>query len=207
MNQFIKDVVKIILCVFLLILGVIFARGGRMVAPVMPSCRSGIDLYLAEFSAPSFTSSKIGPALREVLLRLPEEALAKVMDRRRPVLFVDVYSGGTGRFASSSEVILEPKDAPAFQQGMTLIKISDALADGSSSAIKGILAHEIAHRVLDHIRLHHVSCQSEREANRLIKSWGFTREYEAASAEFGREKAGDGVVGCQEYPEIPEVLK
>jgi pimeloyl-ACP methyl ester carboxylesterase len=156
-----------------------------------------VDAYLAEFSAPVFGSSKIGPAIRDVLMRLPEDALDKVMDRRRPVLLLDVNSSGTGRFASSSEVMMAPQDAPAFEEGMTLIKISDELADGSSEAVKGIIAHELAHRVLDHVRQNHLSCNAEREANRLIKSWGFTVEYEAASREFGRAKAGDGVASCR----------
>ncbi len=161
-----------------------------------------VDAYLAEFSAGSFMNSRIGPAIREVMIRLPEEALIKVMDRRRPVLFVDVYSSGTARFASSSEVIVTEKDVPAFQQGMTLLKISDALGEGSKDAIMGIVAHEIAHRVLDHLRKNHVSCQAEREANRLIKSWGFTKEFEAASQEFGNAKVGDGIAGCQELPAL-----
>ena len=207
MNRFLKDGLKIICCVLLIMSGEMCARGGRLEQSVAPTRSKVVEAYLAEFSAPSFLNSKIGPAIREVMMRLPEAALTKVLDRRRPVMFVDVYSGGTGRFASSSEVVVSPKDAPAFQEGMTLIKISDALTDGSSEAIKGIIAHEIAHRVLDHIRLNHVSCQSEREANRLIKSWGFTREYEAASKEFGREKAGDGVAGCRETSEIPVTLK
>ena len=121
-----------------------------------------VDAYLAEFSDPSFMASQIGPAIRDVMMRLPQEALKTVMDRRRPVLFVDVYSSGTGRFASSSEVIVTEKDVPAFQRGMTLIKINDAIAEGPSEAVRGIVAHEIAHRVLDHVRRGHVSCQSER---------------------------------------------
>lgn len=160
-----------------------------------------VDQYLAEFSSPAFMNFQIGPAIRDVLMRLPPEALEKVMDRRRPVLFVDVYSSGTGRFASTSEVIMSPRDIPAFQEGMTLIKLSDALAESSPEAIKGIVAHELAHRVLDHVRSHQVSCDSEREANRLIKSWGFTQEFEAASRELGRAKVGEGIASCQEVSE------
>ena len=177
------------------------ATGMRMDLSVPQGRAKAVDAYLAEFSAGSFMNSKIGPAIRDVMMRLPEDALRKVMDRRRPVLFVDVYSSGTSRFASSSEVIVTEKDVPVFQQGMTLIKVSDALAEGSSEAIKGIVAHEIAHRVLDHLRLNHVSCQAEREANRLIKSWGFIKEFEAASKEFGNAKVGDGVAACQEVPD------
>jgi hypothetical protein len=192
---------QIICCVSLAVGSYGCARGPQADLSVPEQRAKAVDSYLAEFSAPSFMRSRIGPAIREVLLRMPKEALLKVMDRRRPVLFVDVNSSGTGRFASSSEVIVTEKDAPAFQEGLTLIKISDHLADGSSEAIRGIVAHEIAHRVLDHIRRNHVSCQAEREANRLIKSWGFTKEFAAASKEFGQAKVGDGVAGCQEAPE------
>ncbi len=160
-----------------------------------------VDAYLAEFSAPSFTNSNIGPAIRDVLMRIPEDALKTVMDRRRPVMFVDFYSSGTAQFASSAEVIVTRHDKPAFQEGMTLIKISDVLDGGTPEAIKGIVVHEIAHRVLDHIRTGHVSCQAEREANRLIKSWGFVQEFEGASEEFGKAKTGDNVASCQEAPQ------
>lgn len=157
-----------------------------------------VDAYLAEFSAPSFMKSKTGPAIRAVLLKMPADALQKVMDRRRPVMFVETPSSGTARFATSSEVIMTEEDKPAYQEGMTLILISDALSDGTPEAIQGIVAHELAHRVLEHIRTGHTSCTAEREANALIKSWGFVKEYESASAEFGQAKVGDGVAGCTE---------
>ncbi len=160
-----------------------------------------VDAYLDEFSTQSFMDTRIGPAIREVMMRMPADALKIMMDRRRPVLFVEVYSSGTARFASSSEVMVTEKDKPAFQQGMTLIRISDSLAAGSSEAIMGIVAHEIAHRVLDHIRRNHVSCQAERESNRLIKKWGFTKEFEAASKEYGQAKEGQNIAACQEVPD------
>jgi len=71
-------------------------------------------------------------------MRLPEDALQNGYGQRRPVLFGDVYGLRHGpRFASSSEVIVTEKDVPAFQQGMTLIKISDALTDGSPGCRQG----------------------------------------------------------------------
>jgi hypothetical protein len=153
---------------------------------------------LAEFCSGTFKGEKIGFAIREVMMRLPPEALITVMDRRRPVLFSEVYDVGTARFASSSEIIVTPRDKPCFQQGMTILKLSTALEDGSQDAVMGIVAHELAHRVLDNVRRGHISCQAEREANRLIKSWGFTKEYEAASREYGQAKEGKGVASCQE---------
>lgn len=79
--------------------------------------------------------------------------------------------------------------------------ISDELSGGTPAAIEGIVAHELAHRVLEHIQRGHVSCTAEREANQLIKSWGFGEEYKSASAEFGQAKVGQGVAGCKEEGE------
>lgn len=157
-----------------------------------------VDAYLAEFSSSAFEGTLVGKAIRDVMMRLPPDALAIVMDRRRPVLFTENYDVGTARFASSAEIIVTEKDVPAFHEGMTIIKLSTALERGTPEAAMGIVAHELAHRVLDHVRRGHVSCQAEREANHLIKSWGFVTEYEAASTEFGREKTGDNVASCQE---------
>ena len=192
--MFIKSLFPIIL-----IISCYGCAAGSKVALSIPEQRAkAVDAYLDEFSTQSFKESKIGPAIRAVMMRMPADALKIMMNRRRPVLFVEVYSSGTARFASSSEVMVTAKDKLAFQEGMTLIRISDALAGGSSEAIMGIVAHEIAHRVLDHIRQNHVSCQAEKEANRLIKSWGFTKEFEAASQEFGQAKEGQNIAGCKE---------
>ena len=90
------------------------------------------------------------------------------------------------------------KDVPAFEQGMTIVKINYSLAEGSLEAITGVVAHEIANRVLDHVRRNRVSCQAERESNRLIKTWGFSKEFDAASKEFGQATFGDGTASCQE---------
>jgi hypothetical protein len=157
-----------------------------------------VDRYMAEFSSGTFNNSKIGLAIREVMMRMPGKDLITVMNRRRPVVFVEVFDVGTAKFVSSSEMILTDQDEPAFQEGMTIVKISTALENGSQEAIMGIVAHELAHRVFDHVRRGKVSCQSEREANQLVKSWGFVKEYEAASQEFGHKKEGSGVASCQE---------
>ncbi|MBF0489374.1 MAG: M48 family metalloprotease [Candidatus Omnitrophica bacterium] len=196
-----KSFLSMILCVCFILSGYSCAIASTMDFGDPLQRGRAVDAYLGEFGSGLLMDSKIGTAIHEVMMRMPKEALTIVMNRRRPVLFVDVYSSGTGRFASSSEVIVTNKDIPAFQEGMTIIKISDALAGGSKEAIMGIVAHELAHRVLDHIRRNHVSCQAERESNRLIKSWGFTTEFKAASKEFGQAKVGGGVAGCQEVPE------
>lgn len=187
------------------ILLVIFLTGGlgcsvpQRLNPLMDEQRAMmVNRYMAEFSSGVFKGSNIGPAIREVLMRLPADDLKTVMNRRRPVVFVEAYDAGTARFVSSSEMILTKNDVPAFQEGMTIVKISTALENGSPEAIQGIVAHELAHRVLDHVRLGKVSCQSEREANHLVKSWGFIKEYEAASKEYGRAREGSGIASCQE---------
>lgn len=159
---------------------------------------AAVDAYLAEFCSPAFQGTRIGEAIHDVLMKVPSRALVLVLDRRRPVLFTEVYDAGTARFASSSEVIMTPQDRPAFQQGMTILKLNMSLNDARSvDAVKGIVAHELAHRVLDHVRKGHVSCDAEREANRLIKTWGFEKALEAASQEFGHGKTG-GPASCQE---------
>ena len=160
-----------------------------------------IDAYLDEFCSAALREGVFGQAIHDVLMRIPADALKIVLNRRRPVIFTEVYDSGTARFASSQEVIVTPKDIPAFQGGMTIIKISLGLGAGSQQAMEGIIAHELAHRILDHIRRGHVSCQAEREANRLIKSWGFTKEFTAASTSFGQKVQGGGSASCQEKPD------
>jgi hypothetical protein len=157
-----------------------------------------VDRYLDEFCSAAFKGTRIGTAIRDVMMQLPASDLAIVMDRRRPVLFTEIYDSGTARIASSAEIIVTDKDVPAFQRGMTIIKINTLLENGSPEAVMGIVAHELAHRVLDHVRKGHVSCQAEREANRLVKAWGMTKQYEAASQQFGKEKEGGGSASCQE---------
>jgi hypothetical protein len=157
-----------------------------------------VDAYLLEFCSPELLKSQIGEAIHEVMMRMPADALAKVLDRRRPVLFTEMYDAGTARFASSSEIIVTERDEPAFQDGLTVLKLSTALNNGPKEAVKGIVAHELAHRVLDHVRRGQTTCKAEREANRLIKSWGFEVEYKSASEEFGAKKEGSGSASCQE---------
>ncbi|MBF0123184.1 MAG: hypothetical protein HQL21_07270, partial [Candidatus Omnitrophica bacterium] len=76
-----------IIGVFFLTVGCLgCVRGVRMDLGIPQERAKAVDAYLAEFSSGSFMDSKIGPAIREVMMRLPQEALTKVMDRRRPVL-------------------------------------------------------------------------------------------------------------------------
>ena len=88
-------------------------------------------------------------------------------------------------------------DPPCCQQGFTLLKLGLGLGIATAKEpIEGVVAHELAHRVLDHIRKGYVNCDAERQANRLIKQWGFNKEYLLASQVFGQKK-GDPAA-CQE---------
>jgi len=152
-----------------------------------------ITEYLGEFCSMAIAQGfpKIYDAIRDVLQRMPFEDFLKITDRRRPVLFTEFFDSGTAKFASSSEIISTEDDAPAFMEGVTIIKLSTGLNQASGpEAIEGVLAHELAHRVLDHVRKGRRTCQAEREANALIKQWGFGKEYEKASATFGQKVAG-----------------
>ena len=152
--------------------------------------------YLEEFcSIPE--SSIIYKSIEQVLLKMPEKDFVYVTNRRRPILFIDYYDSGTARFASSQEFLVSPKDPPCCQEGFTLIKLGQGLGLAkTTTAIEGVVAHEIAHRVLEHIKKGNVNCDAERASNRLIKQWGFTKEFEEAKKLFGTKK-GDPA-GCQE---------
>lgn len=155
--------------------------------------------YLAEFCSGTIREGfpKIYGAISHVLTHMPTDSFIKATDRQQPVLFTEFFDSGTAQFASSSEIISLPDDVPAFQNGFTLIKLSTGLEQTANpQAIEGIVAHELAHRVLEHIRKGNINCEAEREANRLIKEWGFTESYQEASKAFGHEAHGDGPNPC-----------
>src|SRR3989338_7632827 len=90
---------------FLLILAMINLVGcattpsGRN--PSVPEDRTQmVDAYMREFSSSTFKGTQIESAIQDVLMRLPPDALLKVTDHRRPVLFSEVFDVGTARFAS-----------------------------------------------------------------------------------------------------------
>ncbi len=88
-------------------------------------------------------------------------------------------------------------DPLTFQNGFYLTTLSDELNDAPDpEAIEGILFHEMAHRYLEHLRAEEFSCEMEREANRLVKQWGFETEYQKASQTLGSKKKGDSP--CQD---------
>jgi hypothetical protein len=134
--------------------------------------------YLGEFSSLAFKTSfpAIDSAIQDVLQRIPYSDFLKITDRRRPVLFTEVFDSGTAQFANSSEIIALADDAPAFQDGLTIIKLSTGLNSAANEqAIKGVIAHELAHRVLEHVKHGKRTCAAEREANALIKQVMYTQ--------------------------------
>jgi hypothetical protein len=152
--------------------------------------------YLGEFCFYQ-DPSLIYQAVRNVLLRMPYEDFLSATNRQRPMLFTEFYTEGTARFASSSEFIMSKDDPPCCKEGFTIIKLGMSLGLAKTPGpIEGVVAHEIAHRVLDTIRKGNVNCDAERAANRLIKKWGFREEFKEASHLFGQKK-GDPA-GCQE---------
>jgi len=156
-----------------------------------------IQEYLDEFcSLQGFPT--IYKAIVGVLQRMPYKDFLTVTTRLRPVIFTEFYDSGTARFASSEEFILSKNDPPCCKEGFTIIKLGLGLglSGPDPTPIEGVVAHELAHRVLDHIRKGNVNCDAERQSNRLIKKWGFTKEFTAASKLFGQKK-GDPAA-CQE---------
>ena len=157
-----------------------------------------IKEYLGEFcfyQDPSLTYR----AIKEVLLRMPYKDFLNATNRQRPVLFTEFYVEGTARFASSSEFVVTDEDPPCCKEGFTIIKLGMGLGLAQTPGpIEGVVAHEIAHRVLDHIRKGNVNCDAERASNALIRKWGFKKEFKEASKLFGQKK-GDPA-GCQEVP-------
>ena len=147
--------------------------------------------YLGEFCSQGIIQGMPGihTAIQDVLERLPLKDFLNVTDRRRPVLFTEYYDSGTARFANTSEIIALADDAPAWEAGLTIIKLSSALNEADTpEPVKGVVAHELAHRVLDHSRKGPVTCKEEREANTLVGQWGFKEEFQQASKMFGRKE-------------------
>jgi hypothetical protein len=157
-----------------------------------------IKEYLGEFSFYQ-DPDIIYRAIKDVLQRMPYKDFLNVTDRQRPVLFTEFYDSGTARFASSSEFIVNADDPPCCKEGFTIIKLGMGLGLAKTPGpIEGVVAHELAHRVLDSIRKGNVNCDAERAANALIKKWGFKKEFKEASKLFGQKK-GDPAA-CQEVP-------
>lgn len=154
--------------------------------------------YLSEFTSSGilFSYPNIHAALKNALNKLPQEVFWEVTHRSRPIIFMDYLTSGIGRFANSTEFFMRPHDPPAFAQGFYMIKLSDEVENASPEEIEGLILHEIAHRTLEHLHSKKISCDMEREANMLVKSWGFEQEFLKAKERFGSKEKGDSP--CQD---------
>jgi len=145
--------------------------------------------YLSEYCSQTFIQHipKMYDAIKNCLNKLPDEVFYSVTDRACPILFTEYHYKGISRFASSSAIISSSDDVPSFENGFTIIKLSTELGDiGSVAAIEGVVFHEIAHHYLEHSSDSY-DREFERQANNLIKEWGYEEEFQAASDTFGSE--------------------
>lgn len=164
-----------------------------------------ISLYMREFvSAELYNYPNILEAIKHTLQKLPKDVYTEVTARERPVVFLPTISTGIARYARSHQFLVEPDDTPTFIDGFYLILLGDELNNKNNvPAVSGIIAHEIAHRYLEHLTERKDMCDMEREANRLIKQWGFEKEFEAASDLFGAKKKSDSPCYEEKLPLQP----
>jgi hypothetical protein len=135
---------------------------------------------------------KTRAAIETVLYRLPEEVAKDLTGRAFPVIFIQSYTTTIARFARSQAFFVEPDEPPVFTQGFYIITLADELeVKGSVDAIAGIVAHELAHKYLEHLKSPAATCEAERAANGLIKAWGFEDQLLAAQSLFGARNKSD----------------
>ncbi|MCU0665687.1 MAG: hypothetical protein MUF05_01150 [Candidatus Omnitrophica bacterium] len=138
-----------------------------------------VEEYLSEFAPAEVLKDykNIKDAIRNVLLRLPEDVFIQVTERSFPVIFAEYYYKGQSRLANSTSFWNLPDDPPALTKGFYLIKLNVELNQvKDSSYIEAIIAHEIAHFVLGHASGEY-NIEMEKQANALIKEWGFEKEF------------------------------
>jgi hypothetical protein len=142
--------------------------------------------YLSEFFPAALIKDcpNIYLAIKDVLERIPEEVFLQVTDRSCPAVFMEYSCGGTGWLANSGEFWFDPDEPQAFSKGFYVIKFNTKLNEVKHySYIEAIFAHELAHHFLDQGRSSY-NIEMERQANRLIKKWGFAEEFEKAKSLF-----------------------
>ncbi len=145
-----------------------------------------VKQYLSEFCATSLKQqfSLVYDALFQIMEVLPDEVFWEITKRDFPIMFTEIFSSGNASLANSSATRRMALDPPTFFNGFWLVKLGSNLEDSQNSlAIKGVIAHEIAHRYLNHS--HGSGEAGERAANRQVQAWGLQEEYEAAKAEWG----------------------
>jgi len=155
--------------------------------------------YLFEFSE-WVPGTKIYQAIYQALLKLPKKEFLEITKRDRPVIFLDYYTKGIARFASSGEFVRIPEEPLAFENGFYMVKLGAELEEAEDpEAIQGVILHELAHRIFEHLKSDIHVCERELEANQWLKKQGFEREFEKASGLFGAKQKGDSP--CQEWLE------
>ncbi len=151
--------------------------------------------YLNEFASGNIFQSypKIANALLNVLQKMPYDAYLQITERSRPILFIDYYTGGIAKYAGSLEFTMRETDPPTFMNGFWIIRLGDGLNEANDiKSIEGVIAHEIAHRVLENLKnTNSHPCEREIDANALVKEWGFSEEFQKASDEFGAKNETD----------------
>jgi Zn-dependent protease with chaperone function len=165
------------------------------------SSRQTTEEYFQEFVSPEIQYyPNIDQALKNVFSKLSPEVLQEIKHRDYPILFVPTISSGIARYAHAVEFTQEKGKNRAFRKGFYLIMLGDQLNQiADVEAIEGVILHEIAHRYLNHAQSQNPGCELEREANRLVKKWGFEAEYKKASAAFGHKESGDSP--CHDHVE------
>ena len=162
--------------------------------PNDPTRQELIQQYLKEFVSSDIRvdSPKIYHALQNVFAKLPDDVADKITMREFPVVFVSSISSGIAHYAHARTFLRGDDEPQSFQNGFYLIILNDELNNASSiEAVEGIILHEIAHPYLEHFLNPAPGCELEREANRLVKSWGFEGEYLKAKELFGHKTEGD----------------
>jgi hypothetical protein len=148
--------------------------------------------YLGEFASGYYQNgnSLTRKAILNVLTSIPWKDVLVLTNRRRPVVFVENHSDGPGRIANSTDMRSFKGDPPTCTEGLWIVKLSTELEGaGSVDEIESIVAHEMAHYLLDNGR--RISADPagtgkyEREAAGLVEKWGFADEMQKARARFG----------------------
>jgi hypothetical protein len=163
-----------------------------------------IQEYVAEFVSPMIKQNypRIYEGLENALSKIPYKVVREITRRARPIIFVPSIQSGIARFANATEFAQEGGKVPAFSEGFYLIILADELNNVEDlGAVEGIIAHEIAHRYLEHLKSPDKGCDLEKEANALVKEWGMEREFNTAKETFGHKHEGDSPCADDEVKE------
>lgn len=123
--------------------------------------------------------SLILKAIREILIRLPEDVLDVLSyDRDISVILPERYTNTV--YQHNVPIVSNPSTKPEINMKETwFVVLSDSLHDLSYKAIVGGIVHEFAHVYLKHFlhgsRLHN---EIETAADEIASTWGFKDEIE-----------------------------